>query len=111
MDTYVYDPSVYYEDEAHPASNATDLAESVSASAPQRSSGEAASWASDHNNGSSAQTSAQLPLHAGNNGDVWKGLGWTTLVVMVRIKRYAHFIDRKRFSMSHPALVFFRCSC
>ena len=91
MDTYVYDPSVYYEDEVHSASNATDLAESVSASAPQRSSGEAASWASNHNNGSSAQTSAQLPFHAGNDGDVWKGLGWTTLVVMVRTKRYVTF--------------------
>jgi hypothetical protein len=113
MDTYQYDPSVYYEDEADPASSATALIHfefgaSVSASAPQRS-GEAAASSAASNNNSSAQTSAHLPLHEGSNGGT--GLGWTIPVVMVRMERYARFIGRRRFSMSHPAFVFFRCSC
>jgi hypothetical protein len=121
MDIYVYDPSVYYGDETDSVFNITaeiqfEFGAPASTSARRRS-GEAASSAASNNKAamhSSAQTRIQagFPLHESNTGGtLWIGLGLTTFVVTVRMRRNGRFIGRRRFLMSHPALVYSRCSC
>jgi hypothetical protein len=121
MDTYVYHPSVYYGDENDPVSSAAALIQfefgTPASPSARQSSGGAASSAASINKAAMhptapARIQAGLPLHESNTGGtLWIGLGLTTFVVTVRMRRNGRFIGRRRFLMSQPALVYSRCSC
>jgi hypothetical protein len=113
MDTYIYDPSVYYGDEGEsPTSTKAQIRFEFGApaSAPQSSGGAASSAANlsraAMRSTAPAQTiSNEVPLHDVNTrGTLWLGLGVTTLAVTVCMRRTTRFIGRRRFLMS-PLLI------
>jgi hypothetical protein len=96
MSDYVFDPAWYFGDEGELPSSANPLAQlefGAPASAPQAT-GSAAyvNRAAMHSTAPAQTTDNRLPLHDVNTrGTLWLGLGITTLVVTVCMRRNGPF--------------------